>query len=223
MRLDCPWLTENLSVRWYHSQHHIRKFNFQVVESVMSRPLPEEEPEESTALRCQYEQHGAENYYAQFGAEYRNPHEPIIAEVLREAVSRWNLDLSRVLDLACGSGEVTLALRDLGAGQVDGVDPYTGEAYWVRTGQQAEAFSFEDIAAGALDGRRYSVVICSFAMHLIEESWLPSLLFQLAGISDCLLIVTPHKRPELKSEWGWILEDEFLIERVRARLYRLKK
>ncbi|MBS1786875.1 MAG: class I SAM-dependent methyltransferase [Acidobacteria bacterium] len=189
----------------------------------MSRPLSEKEPEGSNALRCQYEQHGVENYYAQFSAEYRNPHEPIIAEVLCEAVSRWNLDLSSVLDLACGSGEVTLAMRELGAGQIDGIDPYTVEAYQGRTGQRAEPFSFEDIAAGALNGRRYSVVICSFAMHLIEESWLPSLLFHLARISDSLLIVTPHKRPELKAEWGWNLEDEFLIERVRARLYRLKK
>ena len=189
----------------------------------MARPFSEEETEESTALRCQYEQHGVENYYAQFGAEYRNPHEPIIAEVLRDAVSRWNVDLSHVLDLACGSGEVTLTLRQVGAQQIEGVDPYTAEAYLARTGQQAEALSFEEIAAGALDGRRYSVIVCSFAMHLIEESWLPALLFQFAEISDCLLILTPHKRPELKAEWGWTLEDEFVIQKVRARLYRLKQ
>jgi hypothetical protein len=60
-------------------------------------------------------------------------------------------------------------------------------------------------------------------MHLIDESWLPSLLFQFSQISDCLLIVTPHKRPEIKAEWGWTLEDEFVIEKVRARFYRLKK
>ncbi len=189
----------------------------------MSRPFSEEELEESSALRCQYEQHGVENYYAQFGAEYRNPHEPIIAEVLREAVSRWSLDLSHVLDLACGSGEVTLVLRELGARQIGGIDPYTSEAYLERTDQHAEVFSFEEISSGVLGERQYSVVVCSFAMHLIEESWLPSLLFQLARISDCLLIITPHKRPELKSEWGWTLEDEFLIEKVRARFYRLKK
>lgn len=189
----------------------------------MARPFSEEETEESTALRCQYEQHGVENYYAQFGVEYRNPHEPIIAEVLREAVSRWSPDISSVLDLACGSGEISLALRELGAEHIDGIDPFTGEAYLARTGKHAEAFRFEDVAAGALSERRYSLVACSFAMHLLEESWLPSLLFQLGEISDSLLILTPHKRPELKAEWGWILQDEFMIERVRARLYRLKK
>lgn len=181
------------------------------------------ESDDSSAIRHQYQEHGVEGFYSQFGAEYRNPHEPIIAEVLREAVSRWNLDLSRALDLACGSGEVTLALRELGAGRIDGVDPFTGEAYLARTGQPAEAVSFEQIAAGALAGRRYSLVACSFSMHLIDESWLPALLFQLAQLSDGLLIVTPHKRPELKAEWGWTLDGEFVIEKVRARLYRLKK
>ncbi len=175
------------------------------------------------AIRLKYEELGVEEYYSHFGAEYRNPHELIIAEVLREAVSRWNLDLTQVLDLACGSGEVTLVLQQLGAKQIDGVDPFTGEAYLARTSQQAEAVSFEQVASGAMAGRRYSLVVCSFAMHLVAESWLPSLLFQLGELSDYLLILTPHKRPELKAEWGWMLDGEFMIERVRARLYWLKK
>lgn len=174
------------------------------------------------AVRHQYEEHGVEGYYSQFGAEYRNPHESVIRDILQPAVQGWQLNLTRVLDLACGSGEVTLALRELGCQTVDGIDPHTGEAYVARTGQQAEAFSFEQIAAGALTGRRYSLIVCSFAMHLIEESWLPILLAQLGFISGCLLIITPHKRPELRPEWGWTLEGEFVLERVRARLYRMK-
>lgn len=172
------------------------------------------------AIRRQYEEYGVEGYYSQFGAEYRNPHEPIIREALGQAVQRWLLDLTGVLDLACGSGEVTLALCELGGGRVDGVDPHTGEAYFARTGQQAECFSFEQIAAGTLAGRSYTLIVCSFALHLIEESWLPALLAAFGLISDCLLILTPHKRPEIKAEWGWRLEGEFVIERVRARLYR---
>jgi hypothetical protein len=34
-----------------------------------------------------------------------------------------------------------------------------------------------------------------------------------------LIILTPHKRPQLSPEWGWILKDEFVHERIRARLY----
>jgi SAM-dependent methyltransferase len=174
---------------------------------------------ESGAIRPQYEEYGVEGYYTRFGSKYRNPHEPIIREVLRAAIERMHLDLTRVLDLACGSGEVTVALRELGCAEIDGIDPHTGEAYLARTGQRAETFSFEQIAGGALDGRSYSLIVCSFGLHLIEVSWLPSLLARLGSISNRLLVVTPHKRPAIKSQWGWTLEDELVIERVRARIY----
>jgi hypothetical protein len=173
----------------------------------------------SGAIRHQYEDYGVKGYYTRFGSDYRNPHEPIIGEVLRAAFERWHLDLTRVLDLACGSGEVTLALRDLGCSDIDGIDPHTTEAYLARTGQRAETFSFEQIAGGALDGRNYSLIVCSFGLHLIEVSWLPSLLARLKSISNRLLVVTPHKRPAIKTEWGWTLADELVIERVRARIY----
>jgi 2-polyprenyl-3-methyl-5-hydroxy-6-metoxy-1,4-benzoquinol methylase len=177
-------------------------------------------PDSTTAIRHQYERHGVEGYYAQFGAEYRNPSEPVIREVMRAAIGGWNLDLSRVLDLACGSGEITLALRELGGGRIDGLDPHTAAAYLARTGQAAESVSFEQIAAGALAGRSYSLIVCSFAMHLIEVSRLPGLLAQLGLISNRLLILTPHKRPEIKADWGWVAEAELIVSRVRARLYR---
>lgn len=179
--------------------------------------------DETVSIRHQYEEHGVEGYYSQFGAEYCNPHEPIIREAIQESIRRWQLNLNHVLDLACGSGEVTRILREAGCCQIDGIDPHTGDAYLARTGQRAEGFSFEQIAAGALAERQYSLIVCSFAMHLIDESWLPALLAQLGLISDTLLILTPHKRPDIKATWGWKLEDEFVNQRVRARLYRLNR
>lgn len=171
-----------------------------------------------TDIRPQYDEHSVAGYYSSFGDSYRNPHEPIIARLLPRVALEWQLDLSHVLDLACGSGEVTLALRELGA-SVAGMDPYTQVAYLERTGSVAEAFSFEDIAAGALEGRAYSLIVCSFALHLAEASRLPMLAQQLARISPALLVLTPHKRPALKPEWGWRLAAEVLEDRVRARWY----
>ena len=171
------------------------------------------------AIRHRYEAEGVEGFYAKQGADYRNPHEPVIRRLIAEAVQHWGVDLGSVLDLACGSGEVTLALRECGAGRIDGIDPYTGAAYLKRTGREAECYRFEEIATGVLEGRRYQLVVCSFALHLLDESWLPSLLFHLARITDRLLILTPHKRPEINPAWGWNCAGEILIERVRARLY----
>jgi SAM-dependent methyltransferase len=173
------------------------------------------------AIRQQYERYGARGYYEQFGAGYRNPHERAVGAALHAAVSTWDLDLTHVLDLACGSGEVTLALRDgLGAAAVDGLDPFTGAAYQARTGQRAEALSFEAIAAGALEGRRYSLVVCSYALHLLEASRLPAVVYQLSRLSATLLVLTPHKRPQLRPEWGWLQMGELVVQRVRARGYQ---
>lgn len=178
----------------------------------------------SDSIRGEYEEHGVHGYYEQFGATYRNPHEKIIGEVLRAAVAKWKPDLRRVLDLACGSGEVTLALQKLGCTAIDGIDPYTGEAYQKRTGKTADPYTFEQIAAGMLADRqneKYSLIVCSFAMHLVEESRLPMLVYQLMVIAESLLILTPHKRPMLKPEWGWGEPEEIILDRVRARFYRL--
>jgi hypothetical protein len=175
---------------------------------------------ETNAIRTAYERHGVRGFYQQFGGAYRNPHERAVRAALRAAVARWPIDLSHVLDLACGSGEATLALRELGCESIDGVDPYTYSAYAERTGAVAEAYTFERIAAGALAGRRYSAIVCSFALHLVEASRLPALVCQLSLLGDALLILTPHKRPQLRPEWGWTAAGELVVERVRARYYQ---
>jgi SAM-dependent methyltransferase len=143
----------------------------------------------------------------------------VIREALGIATERWPLDLRCVLDLACGSGEATLALRELGAGVIHGIDPYTGEAYRERTGQEAEPFSFEEIAAGVLAGRTYSLIVCSFALHLLEPSRLPGVCYRLAEVGETLLVLTPHKRPAIRPAWGWSLEGEHVHARVRMRYY----
>jgi hypothetical protein len=187
----------------------------------MKKPIANNE--NVAAIRPKYEAYGVQGFYEQFGEGYRNPHEEIINKLLQEALATWELDLTKVLDLACGSGEITLALRKIGhidINAIEGIDPYTYAAYEKRTGQVAERFTFEEIAASVLLGRNYSLIVCSFALHLVEESWLPLLCYQLGLISDSLIVITPHKRPQLKAEWGWNEAGEIIVERVRARLYR---
>jgi SAM-dependent methyltransferase len=182
--------------------------------------MPDAADSPAGSIREEYERHGADAYYRQFGSTYRNPHEDSIVRCLQLATERWPMDLSRVLDLAAGSGEVTLALRELGAKSIDAIDPYTADAFAQRTGRSAEAFDFAQIAAGALEGRSYSLIVCSFALHLCEPSRLPGLMYQLSLVGDSLLVLTPHKRPRIEREWGWEATGEFVVERVRTRWYR---
>ena len=176
-------------------------------------------PPPPDALRPLYEAYGAQGYYEQYGAEYRNPHEAVIRTCLQSALLRWKADTAHVLDLACGSGEVTLCLQEAGVTRITGVDPYTGTAYQRRTGQSALSHSFEAIADGALEGQAFSLIVCSFALHLAPASRLPTLCYQLARLAPVLWVLTPHKRPHIASQWGWHLQDETLIQRVRTRYY----
>jgi hypothetical protein len=175
---------------------------------------------EPPSIRGEYEKRGVAGFYTESGADYRNPHEPQVRRCIASALETWRPDLSRVLDLAAGSGEATLALRELGATRIDGIDPYTADAYQARTGSPAERFTFEQVAGGALTGRRYTLIVCSFALHLCEPSRLPGVAQQLSLAGDALLIITPHKRPVIRAQWGWHLTGEQVIERVRSRMYR---
>ena len=171
------------------------------------------------AVRHQYQRLGVRGFYARHGPEYRNPHEPQIRMSLEKAVGEWPLELSHVLDLAAGSGEATLALRELGAGRIDGIDPFTFDAYEARTGQRAGRERFEEIAAGVLARRRWSLIVCSFALHLVEPSRLPGVAYELSLVAPRLLVLTPQKRPALRDQWGWVLTHEMLVQRVRSKLY----
>ncbi|CAF0741862.1 unnamed protein product [Adineta steineri] len=59
----------------------------------------------------------------------------------------------------------------------------------------------------------------AFAAHLIPPSYVQLVMIQLRFVAKKLIILTPHKRPQLLPEWGWKLTDEFVYERIRARLY----
>jgi hypothetical protein len=181
-----------------------------------------DEPADAS-IRARYEAHGAGAFYRDHADDYANPHEPEVRQCIEMAVGRWPLDVMRVLDLAAGSGEATLALRDVGANEVDACDPYLFASYERRVDRPCERISFEDIAAGALAGRAYSLIVCSFALHLVDSSRLPMVCLQLATIAPALLVITPHKRPDIRAQWGWELAGEFVWARVRSRWYRSHK
>ncbi|KAF8798843.1 hypothetical protein BYT27DRAFT_7202557 [Phlegmacium glaucopus] len=139
-------------------------------------------------------------------------------------------------------------------------DPFTAVAYKQRTSYTCAKLSFSDIAEGALpilsvdistgsvqklipqedneQTERHHIiemVVCSFALHLLEDaSSLFSLLWELSSKARWLVVLAPHKKPEIKSGWGWMkwnidswrecpMTDsagELLHERVHCRIYR---
>ncbi|BGP24426.1 hypothetical protein Rt10032_c03g1453 [Rhodotorula toruloides] len=136
-------------------------------------------------------------------------------------------------------------------------DPFTSRAYRARLGLPCLELSFSDVAAGKLPApgaieppeegddevKLYDIVVISFALHLVESSselW--ALLAELGKRARWLVITSPHKKPEIKSSWGWRRWEpsaawcpaegrgkvggvegdgyEIVLDRVRLRLYR---
>ncbi len=256
------------------------------------------------AIRNEYADVGVENYYRNHGDVYENPHFPYIQQLLEQNQQR--IDYSKVLDLACGGGEVTMILRGLGFENSVGCDPFTSALFEKNTGKKCLELSFEDIVKGALVSEslvigslvneslvneslvneslvneslvtksllnasmtndsmandnlmtnddlmtndsmandnlmtnddlmtndsltndQFSSIISSFAMHLCPEKQLFSLVSQLFLITKNIVIITPHKRPELEALANVSLqfEDFVLTERgkkVFLKSYKLK-
>jgi ubiquinone/menaquinone biosynthesis C-methylase UbiE len=148
-----------------------------------------------------YREIGVARYYEKSGEQYSNPHKFDIERLIKRKLSIPNSFLKKeekILDLACGSGEATIPLLQLGYNNITGVDPYTHLKYEEMTKLKCPPHSFIDILNGALDEERYDAIIVSYALHLVKESMLHNFCHKLAEISKKLIIVSPHKFPIMK-------------------------
>ncbi|MBL7816762.1 MAG: hypothetical protein JNL70_17205 [Saprospiraceae bacterium] len=172
------------------------------------------------AIRNEYADLGVENYYQQYGNAYENPHFPYIQQILEK--NRHRIDYSKTLDLACGGGEVTLILRGIGFGNSMGCDPFTFELFEKNTGIECLKLSFEDIIKGqlAILNQHFSSIISSFAMHLCPKKQLYALVSQLFMWTKNVVIITPHKRPELEKLPNVQLAfDDFVLTERGKKVY----
>ena len=171
------------------------------------------------SVRAGYEELGIEGYYKKHCEDYSNPH----INLIKELIDTYNCIQylgNNILDLCCGSGEITNILKDNNF-NIEGLDPYTAPAYKKNTGKECLVYDFKDIVQGALQNRRYDTIICSYAMHLCEESMLNKLLYQLSLIANTLIIITPHKRPEVKNWWKEV--KSFKHKGIALKIYKTEE
>ena len=170
-------------------------------------------------IRPLYDEHGAEGYYRTFADTYENPHFPEIRALLERNFGRF--DCSAVLDFAAGGGEVTQVLQGLGVRDITGCDPFTFDLFEKNTRCTCLHLSFMDVIKKGLPSR-YSVIISSFALHLCPVKDLFSLSWQLFDAAPLLIVLTPHKRPELEHLEGINLVWEDFAMTGKGKKVRMK-
>ncbi len=173
------------------------------------------------SIRNAYEAHGADEYYQKFGESYQNPHREQITALLTRNAHRWNLSGS-VLDFCAGGGEATMALSPFSKGTFVGCDPYTYQLYEQATGHACLRHSFDDLLRGAELGQ-HGLVVCSFALHLCPPKDLFPVTWALLSAAPTLVILTPHKRPELEQLPRITLLHEDQEPTERGKMVRLKE
>jgi len=183
--------------------------------------IPDRPFESITAIRTEYEDIGVDEFYKKKGKEYVNPHLQYIKESLKTIVDKGIVDLSDVLDLGAGTGEVTNILNNLGYYNTEGLDLYLCNEYENNTGYKCMEMSFNDVRQGKLKNKKYSTIICSYALHLADTSILHDLLWELSLISEYLVILSPTKKPEI-SEDSWELIYSFTNSKCKNRIYTSK-
>lgn len=165
-----------------------------------------------------------ESYYKENSKTYENPHISIIEEHLSTLIRDGKINKEhKILDLCCGTGQVTLFLNKNGINKISGCDPYTYEEYEKRTGIKPYRHTFLDIANGnhSFKEKEFDLIICSFAMHLCEKSILPNLMYNLSSISDELIILSPNNKPEINIFWDCEMEEK--KDKVRTKIYKSKR
>lgn len=178
------------------------------------------------AIRPLYETFGAEGYYRRHASDYENPHFPEIKTLLERNFTRFECS-GGVLDFAAGGGEVAQVLQQLGVEKITGCDPFTFALFEKNTSLPCLRLSFKDVVKGGLSGR-YSLAISSFALHLCPPKDLFSLTWNLLQAAPTLVVITPHKRPELERLPGIELIWEDFAEtqkgkKVRMKTYQIKQ
>jgi len=170
------------------------------------------------SIRGEYIKYGTpDEYYKRNSDDYINPHVNIINKCLNKLTDYIRFD--SVLDLSCGGGEVTSELIKMGFDNIVGSDPYTCNLYQKNTGKNCFKISFDDILKGDIKNK-YDLIVCSFALHLCDESKLPILLYQLSLRCKWLVIISPNKRPIIKDNLGFRILSQYEVERVKVRIYR---
>ena len=169
-----------------------------------------------------FEQHSSPTEFYLTCKKYKNPHANKFYEIIKRVIDwlpfNMQTSIEPILDLACGSGEVTRALLRYGIDNVIGIDPYLHEQYATITKRTVYDYSFEDIYLEKVLLEKYSIVFCAYALHLCSH--VDKILEVLKKYTEYLCIITPHGLPIVSEESGWQRIISFKYANIKVYIFQ---
>lgn len=148
-------------------------------------------------LRNMYDKYGVKHTYQLLVNTYVNPHQNLITQLFIKYLAKYIKHNSNILDLAAGDGLITKILFNYFSDyylSIDGIDAYLSDLYTSNTGIKCMNLSFEDIALGKLNiSKKYDIIICSYAYHLLNKSWIYNFLLEMTFLTKIFIIISPTK------------------------------
>lgn len=171
-------------------------------------------------IRDEYNKVGIAEFYKVKSEAYMNPHQKLVEDCL---LYHWDNKYETVLDMACGDGLVTKYLKNknlISKGNILGCDAYMYERYEKETKEKCLKYTFEDISKGIFDIPKVDIIIMSYAIDLVEKTYLNTFLYGLSTISEKLLIIRPNKH--VIPEVYWKKESCYFNGKSKSILYKNK-
>lgn len=150
-----------------------------------------------------YEKHGVSGYYSSHAADYDNPHKSSVAQLLNMV----HVSGETGIDLCCGNGLITMLLPHI---NWLGVDPFMNDQYEKATGKKCIKSPIKDIISGRTSLPMCDVVVCSYAIDIIEQSYLQPMMFVLSNVSNTFITIRPNKKEIQNNAWS-------LTEKIKVR------
>ncbi len=164
----------------------------------------------SLSVRNEYQSVGVDNYYIQNSETYENPHSKFALDCLD---ALWRDEFINVLDFACGDGLVSKHLAKTKSCNVFGCDKFLYERYSRETGNTAFSYSFEDVANGLANFPEFDVIVFSYAIDIVEKSYLSNLLYMLSLFTKHLIVIRPNNH--IIDHFSW--KPEKVVKSFKSR------
>lgn len=123
-----------------------------------------------------------------------------------------------MLDFACGDGLVSKHLaKTKSVDSIIGCDKFLFSRYINETDNSCFQYSLEEIANGYFELPNVDVIVFSYAIDIVESTYLNTMLYGLSTVTNNLIIIRPNNH--IVEHFSWLLDKSVKVKKSRGMLY----